>query len=211
MFVGDRIYSGTKGSNVGHSYTIDTTETDGSPGFAAINGERGVQGFLTSDAEVQVASLTFGNKLQFDIDRITEFGALVKQGQASLDSATQLSVGLIGDRNDTIDSIAQAAVARLIGDNNVVIETDDGVTNNDDVASGQVLADTAKWIVISFATGKADVRFFVGGQPVATATKFDMSQYSGSLQPLFQLQKASDANADTATLVDWYVRYRDPN
>jgi hypothetical protein len=44
------------------------------------------------------------------------------------------------------------------------------------------------------------VRFFIDGQRVATATTFDMSNYSGGLQPIIQLQKAANVNADACTI-----------
>jgi hypothetical protein len=127
----------------------------------------------------------------------------VKGNQEALDATTMLAFGMIGDRNDAIDTIAQAAIFRVVGADDttdIVVETDDGTTDNNDVATGQSLVDAYKIFTISFALGKADVRFFIDGQPVATGTTFDMSAYTGALQPFVQIQKTSDANVDGVTV-----------
>ena len=82
----------------------------------------------------------------------------------------------------------------------MVVESDDGTVDNDDVATGQSLVNAYKKFVISFAAGKSDVRFYVDGVRVAASTTFDMSNYSGGLQPLIQLQKTADANTDSVVI-----------
>lgn len=211
-FFGDRVYHATKASNVGHAYTITKTgagaityvSVDGSP-----HGELAVD--LEATAEIQNLCVSHGDKLQYDIDKITEIGFRLKMNQAELDSTSQFAFGMIGDRNDTIDTIAQAVLFRIIGADDttaVVVEHDDGVLNVDDQATGQTLINVYKWFVISFAAGKGDVRFFIDGQPVATDTKHDMSNYSGSLQFFNQIQKTSDTNTDGYTIDARYVRGR---
>ena len=91
---------------------------------------------------------------------------------------------------------------------NVVVESDDGTNDNNDVATGQTLVNTYRDFKISFATGTNDVRFFVGGQPVATSTTFDMSNYTGALQPFLQIQKTADTNTDGVTLSQVLIRGR---
>jgi hypothetical protein len=44
--------------------------------------------------------------------------------------------------------------------------------------------------------GKQDVKFYIDGVRVAKDTTFDMSGYSAGLQPIVQLQKAANTNAD---------------
>jgi hypothetical protein len=135
---------------------------------------------------------------------IKQFHTRVKQGQATIDSATSISFGLTGDRNDTIDSIAQLALFRLIGSNAIVCETDDGTTDKDDVATGETLTNVYRWFTIDFTYGINDVRFFVDGKRVCSSTTFDMSAYTGSVQPFWQIQKTSDANTD-ALYIDCYA------
>lgn len=210
-FIGHRVYSATAGSNVGHNWLIVDTSSSGTPTYAPVVARRGVTLTLEATEEVQNVCMAHGNKLGFDIDDLVEVEWQVKMGQALLDSATSLAFGMTGDRHDAIDSIAYAALFRLIGASAaVLVETDDGVRDNDDVATGKTLATTMKRFVISFATGKSDVRFFVDGQPVATSTTFDMSAYTGAMQPLLQIQKSSDTAADAVTVEKVKITCREP-
>lgn len=209
-FFGALAFSVTAASNVGHGYSYNDVSNSGSPVTGPVDGSESGEVSMAFDNtnEIQNLCISQGDKLQFDIDKITEFGCRVKLNQAGVDAATSFAIGLAGDRNDAIDSIAQAALFRVIGSTSIVVETDDGTTDKDDVATGQVLSQTHKDLVISFANGKSDVRFFVNGQPVATSTRFDMSAYSGALQLYAQLQKTASANVDGVTIDHWYVRGR---
>ena len=101
-FLGHRVYSPTAGSNVNHGYVIADTSSAGTPTYAPVDGaESGeVAVDLASTTEVENVCLFQNDILQFDIDKIVEFGARVKMDQASLDSASQFAIGLAGDRND---------------------------------------------------------------------------------------------------------------
>ena len=157
--------------------------------------------------EVQNLCLYQNDVLNWNIDLIDSVELWVKLGQASLDSTTQFAIGLSSARNDTIDSLSEAALFRVVGSDDgeaVVCETDDGTNNNDDVATVTNLREWYKKLVISFALGKDDVRFLIDNHPVATGTTFDMSNYSGNLQVMMQIQKTADTNTDSAVLD--YVR-----
>lgn len=182
------------------------TSSAGSPTVASVDGSKNGEIALTFDsqAEAQNLCLYHGDHLNFDLASLLRASFRLKV-TATLDSTTSMAWGLTGDRNDAIDSIAQAAIFRIIGNNTVVVETDDGTVNNDDVATGQTVAATHKWFTIDFSQGLTDVRFYMGNasnrmQRVAAATTFDMSNYTGSLQPFFQAQKTSDANEDALTI-----------
>lgn len=193
---------------------IADTSAAGTPTYLYKDGAEG--GEITIDFdnqnEVQNVCLYMGDILPWDIDKIVEARIRFKLHQAALDAASQFALGLAGDRNDAIDSIAQAALLRIVGGDDttaVVVETDDGTNNNDDVATGKSIADTDPHeLLISFAKGKADVRFFLDGQPVATGTTFDMSNYAASLQFFGQIQKTADTNTDGWSLLDAIVRGR---
>jgi hypothetical protein len=166
---------------------------------------------MDTQAEAQNMCLDHENVLAFDIDNIIDVTIDVELNQAALDATTMFAIGLASERNDAIDTIAEAALFRVVGADsttNLVVETDDGTTNNDDVATGTTLLNVNKQLKISFAAGTSDVRFFVDGQPVATGTTFDMSGYTGGLQPYVQIQKTSDANADGVTVTSFKVRGR---
>ena len=191
----------------GSPWAIADTSANGTPTYAVVTPSQNGEIALTFDntAEAQNVCLSFGDKLCFDIDNLIEFECRVKQGQTTADSATSAAWGLAGARNDAIDSVAQAAIFRIIGDNTIVCESDDGTTDKDDISTGgKTLSTTYKRFVISFANGKSDVRFFIDGERVAAGTTFDMSAYTGSLQPFIQLQKTADTNTDS--LVVDYVK-----
>jgi hypothetical protein len=156
---------------------------------------------LAVTTEVENVCLSFGDVLQYDINKIKGFEWRIRQGQATIDAATSISFGMTGDRDDAIDSIAAAMLFRLIGANDVVVESDDTVNNNDDVATGQVLANSYRIFKVDLAAGLTDVRFFMSDargsmKRVAGSTRFDMSNYTAALQPFLQIQKTSDSNVD---------------
>lgn len=195
-------------------WVVTDTSAAGAPTYAKVDGSAAgeAQLVLAATNEVENVCLSFGDVLAFDIDLIQSAEFRVKMNQATLDANAQVAFGLIGDRNDTIDSIAQAALFRVVGGDSttaVVVETDDGTNNNDDVATGQTLVNAYKRFVIDFSNGKSDVRFYMDNGDgslvrVAAGTTFDMSNYSASLQPVVQIQKASGTAVDGITID--YVR-----
>jgi hypothetical protein len=213
-FVGHRIYSATAGSNVGHNGKITDTSAAGTPTYAPPSGSNGRGLKIDFDAtnESQIVTWSWADLLQLDIDDIVEARIRVIMNQAALTSPTMLAFGLASAQNNTIDSITAAALFRVVGADsttNVVVESDDGTTDKDDIATGKTLINVAKDFRISFARGKSDVRFFIGGEPVALGTTFDMSQYASGLQPFLQHQKASGTQLDGVTLLDFAVDYRE--
>ena len=188
-------------------WKITDTSSAGTPTYTVggVNGEATLA--FSATTEAQNVCLDFGDVLNFDIDFLDSIEMRVKMGQATADATTSFAFGLASARNDAIDTIANAALFRVIGSGSttaVVVETDDGTINNDDVATGKTLVAAYKKFVVSFATGKSDVRFYIDGDRVASSTTFDMKNYTGGFQPFFQLQKTSDANANSA-VID-YVR-----
>jgi hypothetical protein len=126
---------------------------------------------------------------------------------AVLTTGTELVFGLGSARNDTTDSVTANAWFKMVGATSttlVVVETDDGTRDNDDVATGVTLGTSFKKFYIDFAGGKSNVKFFIDGVRVAPATVFNMGQFSASLQPFFQIQKAANTNVDAITID--YVR-----
>lgn len=180
-------------------WDIADTSSAGTPTYTVggINGEATLA--FDSQSEIQNVCLFKSDVLNFDIDTIHSIELRVKT-VAALDSATSLAFGLCSARNDAIDSLAAHASFRLIGSNSLVVETDDSVNDNDDVATGATLGSTYKRFVIDFAGGKSDVKFYVDGARVAASTTFDMSNYSAGLQPYVQIQKTADANTDSVVI-----------
>ena len=211
-FTDDFFGGGTFGTSASENdpWVVADTSTSGTPTYTRVDGAATGEAALdlASTSEVENVCLSFGDTLCIDIDKVQGCEFRVKMNQATLDSASQVAVGLIGDRNDAIDSVAQAALFRVVGSastTSVVVESDDGTNDNDDKATGQTLVNAYKRLRIDFSNGTSDVRFFMDDANgsltrVASSTTFDMSNYTGSLQPVIQLQKTADTNTDGVTV-----------
>ena len=202
-FFGQGSFTATQGDNA--PFRIADTSAAGTPTYVYVDGSSSGEVAVDFDAqnEVQNVCLYQGDILQYDIDKIREVKFRVKMNQAALNATSQFAFGITGDRNDAIDSIAQAALFRVVGADsttNVVVESDDGTNDNNDVATGKTLINAYKEFTINLATGTDDVRFFIDGEPVATGTTFDMSNYTGSLQLFAQISKTADTNTDGFTI-----------
>lgn len=212
QFQGHRVYSATPGSNVGHNWLLADTSAAGTPTYAPAADGRGVKVDFDNTNEVQNLCLYFGDILAWDIDDILAIRFKLAMNQAAINTATTFVFGLGSARNATPDSVAANAWFRLQGSASttlVVVETDDGTNDNDDIATGKTLINADKNFEINFACGKRDVRFFIDGQPVAQSTRFDMSNYSSLLQPIFQHQKTAATATDGFVLREIEVEYRE--
>lgn len=177
-------------------WLVDDTSSSGTPTYTKGTSEAVLT--LASTSEIENVCLHFGDSLDFDIDSLlrVEFRAKVT---ASLDSATTVVMGMGSARADDPDAVAANAFFKLAGSNAIVVETDDGVTDNDDNPTGASLSSTYKRFVIDFAGGKSNVKFYVDGVQVGSKT-FSMANYSAGLQPIFQIQKTADTNTDSLTV-----------
>jgi hypothetical protein len=191
----------------GSPWAIADTSAAGSPTYATVSPSATGEVALTLAAtnEVENVCLSFGDKLCFDIDNLQRAEFRVKVSGIT-SSATSVAFGLASARNDAIDSIANHASFRLIGNTTLVVESDDGTTDKDDVATGATLSTTYKRFVIDFSGGKSNVKFYVDGVRVAASTTFDMSAATSSLQPYVQIQKTAATDADAVT-VDYVAVY----
>ena len=205
------------GSGVGQSFVKALT------GSASVSGLDGGGVRLAHDAtnEVQNACLYMGDVLPFKISEIISISIIAKC--SALNAASQIAFGLCSARNNDIDTIAEAAVFRQIGEGNLVVETDDGVNNVDDIATGLKLADEWRRFEINFAEristmeppsvskGRGSNISFYGANDhgslrrVASGQRFDMSNYSGSLQLFAQIQKTADVNTDSLDILEMCI------
>lgn len=216
-FRGHQLIAATA-SGTGGPFVKADTSSGGAPTVVGLNGG-GLRMALASTAEVENLCVYMGDVLSFDIDEIIRAEFVVKAPQ-TFDATTSIAFGLASARNDAIDSIAEAALFRCIGNNAVVVETDDGTNNNDDVSTGLTLGTSWQRFAIDFATRnstleppslslgrKSNIEFYGPNENgskrrVASGTRFDMSNYSAGLQLFFQLQKTSDANTDAFDILE---------
>jgi hypothetical protein len=159
---------------------------------------------LAATSEAEDAVLYHGDTRNFDIDSkpLIEFRAKV----VTPGSGVTAVFGLAGDHDLDKDSVAQHAWFRLQGGLDLLLETDDGAADIDDIDSEVNLVSGTYYTFRIDLTDPADVKFYVGNSRVGSGTTFDMSSFSGRLQPYFSLDKASGTGTATLTL-DW-VRVR---
>jgi hypothetical protein len=132
---------------------------------------------------------------------------------ADLPSATQIAFGLAGSPQDDPDNTAEGVWFKILADNTVVVESDDGTTDQDDKTTGMSAGLTFRTYFLNFRDGmfKKDIR--LGGneggykailasiensngvlRDVARSTQFTLSAASGPLQPFVQIVKTSSTN-----------------
>jgi len=184
-------------------WLVADTSSAGSPVYTKGTSEATLT--LAATSEVENVCLSFGDALDIDIDDIQRVEMRVKISASTMTSGSILAFGLGSARNDTLDSVTANAWFRMEGANSTTLvycESDDGVNDNDDKSSGVTLGTTFKEFVIDFTGGKSNVKFFIDGQRVASTTTFDMSNYSAGLQPIVQIQKAANTNAN-GVVVDY--------
>jgi hypothetical protein len=183
------------------AWVVHDTSASGTPTYT--KGASELTATLAATSEVEVVNPHFGDALDFDIDLIQRIEMKAKIGASTFTSGSILCFGLASARNSTADSVVANAWFRMEGASStslVYVETDDGVRDNDDVATGVTLGTSYKEFVIDFTGGKSNVKFYIDGARVASTTTFDMSGYSLGLQPYVQLQKAANANVDSVVL-----------
>lgn len=189
-------------------WTIHDTSSGGTPTYLCTSSGA----VLTTDntSEAQVLCLHQNDVLPFNINKIrrVEFTAKL----SGVDAVTLLTMGVGSARHSTPDSVATHAWFRLQGDVSqtaLLIETDDGVLDNDDNATGVVIGvDTFKRYMIDFSQGLSDIRFYIDGQPVGSET-FSLANASASqcVQLIFQIQKASGTGVPILTIRDVEIDY----
>ena len=199
----DGFYDDFHGTDIGAAWTLNNTAAAGTPTHVPVDGSHVVFITLAANNEVEVCGYDFNDVLTFDIDEGPVMVAKIKT--TAITTAEGVVVGLGAAWNDTLDSNAAHAWFRLVASMALVVESDDGTNDNDDVATGvTMVAATYKWLKID-CTDSADVRFYTSDDGltwtrVASTTTFDMSNYTDGLQPMFAIVKASGTTTPTLTV-----------
>lgn len=190
-------------------WTIADTSSSGTPTYLTISGGGAA---LTCDTqnEAQNICLYQNNILPFNLLKIQRMEWLAKV--PTTDAALTLFMGLGSSRNDAPDSLTTMVGFRIEGSvstTNLLCESDDGVTDLDDKASGTTLATVFKKLVIDFTNGLSDIRFYVDGERVAASQTFSMAALTSAtnVQPIFQLQKTASAAAIQVVIKDVKIVY----
>jgi len=193
----------------GHNgWTVKDTSSSGTPTY--LTTKDGLKLTLASTSEAEIVTAYQNDVLVFPIDKIQS--VTIKALVGGIDAVTTLVMGLATAQNNTDDSVTNHAWFRMEGSAStsaLVVETDDGTNDNNDVATGTSLAATLKTLVIDFEAGLSDVKFYVDGERVASSTTFDMSNVTAAqgVQPYVQLQKASGTGVASVTIREFEVIY----
>jgi hypothetical protein len=162
---------------------------------------------LTLDAtdEAQLAGIDWANQRTLVLNQglIAEFRfrlAVLPTG------AVVACVGLCGDHNAAVNTVAESIWFRADGSGAITVETDDTAHETSQVATGVTLT-TADWAIGRIdCTDIAEVKFYINGERVAGSTTFNMSQVAGlKLQPVARIGKEASATTVGTLQVD-YVR-----
>lgn len=164
-----------------------------------------VSTMLDATNEVQLSGLTWGDQRTLVLNQGLVFEARIKLATLPT-GAVACAVGLCGDHNAAIDTVAESAWFRFDGGGAITVETDDTVHETSKVATGITLLNT-DWAVLRIECQDiTSVRFFVNGNQVATGTAFNMSQVAAlALQPVVRIGKEGAA-ASVGTLYTDYIR-----
>lgn len=181
---------------------------------------------LTATNEEQNLCLYMGDVLRYDIDNLIRVEWLATVTSAAMTDVS-LVMGMGAARNDTVDSVADNAWFKCIASLAVVVESDDGTNDTDDKATGQTLVTAVqRRFAIDFSNGvqtvsppgtskggKGNIEFYMDDANgrltrVATRTLFDMSNYSGNLQFMVQVQKASGTTLAVVGIKDVKIEHK---
>jgi len=195
-------FSTTPGHN---GWTIKDTSASGTPTYLTITEDGGAAKLtLAATSEAEVVTLYQNNVLPIDLAKLKRFAVVAKV--ADVNSVTTIVVGLGNAQNDTPDSVGVHCWFKIDGSastENLVIETDDTVTDDDDNATGVTLGSTYKRLEMDFSNGLSDIRFYVDGQPVGSGT-FSLAGVTAgqNVQPFIQIQKASGTGTPSITIAE---------
>lgn len=172
---------------------------------------------IAATSEAEVAYLSQNDKLTFPFPKLdyVEWTAKISASMAAAGAdAIAFAMGIISAYNATLDSITALALFRKEAgaSNALTVESDDDVTNKDNVSTGVSLqAATYQRFAID-CSNKSDVKFYVHDgslfRRVANNTVFDMSGYTGAVQLFAYLAKASGTDTLVLTIDDVFVRYQ---
>lgn len=152
---------------------------------------------IAATDEAEDAVIYAGDELNFDIDKLQ----FMRMRAKAITPGTGIAVvfGMGSAHHLDKDTMTENAWFRLQASLALLVETDDGTNDEDDTATGVTLVtDVYNDFMIDFRD-TADVKFYVNGTQVASGTTFNMSNYSGNLQPYFSCDKASGTG--TAQLI----------
>jgi len=196
----------------GHNgWTVADTSAAGTPTYLCATENGGAMVMtLAATSEAEIVTMYQNDVLMYDLAQLQHIWFVAQV--AGIDSVTTLTLGVGNARNDTDDSVGVNAWFRMEGSastTNLVVESDDGTTDNDDIATGETLAAVYKKLHIDFTNGITDIRFYIDGARVADGTTFSLNGITAgqNVQPIVQLQKASGTGTPSVTIAEFGAQY----
>lgn len=203
-----RYFDDFVGNDVNANWTTHDTSAAGSPTLATVadSPDGAYRLEHAANDEVENIALYWGDKTIIDPTKNPQFHCRL-QLEDSLNANDILVFGLADARNATLDSNASHAWFRVEAGLDILLESDDGTTDNDDKdPSVAVTVDTYYEFLID-VDDRTDVKFYYRANGDSAWTAMTVSGVTFSvgtalLQPYFELQK-SGGTQTSGVLIDW--------
>jgi hypothetical protein len=192
--------------------TFDTTniwtarDTNSATEAVVADAPNGVLGLtLTAANEIQLAGVDWGDQRTLVLNQSLIFESRFRF-QTLPTGSVVACVGLCGDFNAAVNTVAESIWFRADGSGAITVETDDTVHETSLISTG-ITVTTADWIIVQIdCTDITSVKFYINGNRVASATTFNMSQVAAlALQLVARIGKEGAA-ATVGTLEVDYLR-----
>lgn len=158
-------FCGLAGQTVPPPWATQDTSAAGTPTLGYVTSELngGFQLLHDATSEAQNLSLYWGDSLLIDPTKspIVEAKLKINFAGAAFSSDQRFVIGLASARNATLDSVASNIWFRIEGTSlNILTETDDGVTDSDDVATGFAVVDNTYFTIRIDMSSLVDIKMY---------------------------------------------------
>ena len=163
---------------------------------------------LDATNEIQLAGIDFDDHRPFTLNQGLIFECRFRFTVLPTTGVTAY-IGVCGDHNAAAGTVAESIWAKFSASGAMVLESDDTVNEQNDVASGVTLI-ANQWTILRIeCEDETSVRFFADGARKAGATVFNMSQVAAlQLQPVVRLGKEAATTGVGTLQIDYATCYQ---
>jgi hypothetical protein len=156
----------------------------------------------SADSEAQTMRIDWGDNLLINMSKKPrlEVRAAINFAGATFSADQRLVIGFVSAYNATLDSTTHNAWFRIEGANlNILTESDDNTTNDDDNDTGIDIVDNTMTVFEIDVVSLTDVRFMVNG---ASAGSLSMAALPANsmVQPIIAIQRDAGTEAEVLTV-----------
>jgi hypothetical protein len=148
---------------------------------------------LDATSEAQLAGLDWGDQRTLVLNQGLGFEARVKLSTLPT-TGSIVCIGLCGDHNAAVDTVAESIWFRLDGSTGglITVECDDGTTETSKVTTGVTVLNT-DWVILRIdCSDPTSIKFYINGAQVAATTTFSANAVPTlALQPVLRVGKES--------------------